>query len=574
MSPLKPGNCYFEMEVLDPGEECHIMVGLVPGNKPRDKPHNWKTDTTAYYRSDGKLHTTDGGVQQKFGLPWVAGDVVGCGIKLDGVAHSRADKTRIQVFFTVNGQKLCTLHAHLPPDGLHPAIGMCTHSPEGARVRLSLNASWESSDIIPMSIDTWEEDWVRQHGIRLNGQLLEYTGRAPTVGLAQTSHPLDTRNHYFEIEIVDPGVACHIAIGVARKDYPKNRLPGWNKGSIAYHADDGKIFIGNGFGEPFGPKCYRGEIMGCGILFPREYKAEVDMCENLSLAAANEEDHYHSSDSEDDDDDEGVDQEGGTKVQVFFTRNGKTIGKREIRIARGGFYPTIGMQTPNEKVGRLEAYGIFVKIPGFKKNGLVHKSQMSNTRLEHPEDMVANGDRVYCKVISVDDEGRIGMSMKVVNQTSGTDLDPNHVQASLDEQRRKTGHVRETRRINLGAVLDTTCSKCGGKGHFAQDCFHIPGATTYELLPDIDYLRQQQEAEEEKGKEHIHHKKKKKDKNNANVHKLCNMFHSCNYSYMFVSRQRKKRKTSIIRGNTKNLLPNLIPAAQALRSNEDSRIMM
>ena len=54
-------------------------------------------------------------------------------------------------------------------------------------------------------------------------------------------------------------------------------------------------------------------------------------------------------------------------------------------------------------------------------------------------------------------------------------------------------------------------------GHFAQDCFHIPGATTYELLPDIDYLRQQQEAEEEKGKEHIHHKKKKKDKKNVST---------------------------------------------------------
>ena len=34
----------------------------------------------------------------------------------------------------------------------------------------------------------------------------------------------------------------------------------------------------------------------------------------------------------------------------------------------------------------------------------------------------------------------------------------------LDEQRRKTGHIRGTKRINLGAVLDTTCSKCGGKG--------------------------------------------------------------------------------------------------------------
>ncbi|KAI0227695.1 SPRY domain-containing protein 3 [Lamellibrachia satsuma] len=349
MSPLKPGNCYFEMEVLDPGEEGHITVGLMPGNKPRERPHSWKTDSVAYYRSDGRLHAGSE-VDQKFGLPWVAGDIVGCGIKLDAVTYNSADKMRIQVFFTMNGQKLSTLHAHLPPDGLHPAIGMCTHSPEGARVRLSLNASWENNDIIPMSIDSWDEEWVRQHGIRLNGQLLEYTGRSPTVGLAQACHPLDTSNHYFEIEIVDPGKACHIAIGVARKDYPKNRLPGWNKGSIAYHADDGKIFIGNGYGEVFGPKCNKGEIMGCGILFPRDYMSEVDMCENLSLAAINDEGDYHSSDSEDDEDDEWVDLESGTKVQVFFTRNGKTIGKREIRIARGGFYPTIGMQTTNEKV--------------------------------------------------------------------------------------------------------------------------------------------------------------------------------------------------------------------------------
>ena len=42
-------------------------------------------------------------------------------------------------------------------------------------------------------------------------------------------------------QIVDPGSSCFIAIGLARKDYPKNRHPGWNKGSIAYHADDGKV---------------------------------------------------------------------------------------------------------------------------------------------------------------------------------------------------------------------------------------------------------------------------------------------------------------------------------------------
>ena len=42
----------------------------------------------------------------EFGLPWVAGDIVGCGIKLDGEAYSGEDKTRVRVFFTVNGQKV------------------------------------------------------------------------------------------------------------------------------------------------------------------------------------------------------------------------------------------------------------------------------------------------------------------------------------------------------------------------------------------------------------------------------------------------------------------------------------
>jgi hypothetical protein len=42
-------------------------------------------------------------------------------------------------------------------------------------------------------------------------QLLEYNGRGKSihdVGLAQARYPLDTTNHYFEIEIVDP-VASH-----------------------------------------------------------------------------------------------------------------------------------------------------------------------------------------------------------------------------------------------------------------------------------------------------------------------------------------------------------------------------
>jgi hypothetical protein len=51
-------------------------------------------------------------------------------------------------------------------------------------------------------------------------QLLEYFGRGKSiidVGLAQARHPLTTRYHYFELQIVDPGENCYVAIGVARR---------------------------------------------------------------------------------------------------------------------------------------------------------------------------------------------------------------------------------------------------------------------------------------------------------------------------------------------------------------------
>ena len=68
--------------------------------------------------------------------------------------------------------QLGTVLANLPPDGLHPAIGMCADPPEGAEVRLCLDATWEEkTDVILMSIDNWEEEWARRHDIRLNGQV-------------------------------------------------------------------------------------------------------------------------------------------------------------------------------------------------------------------------------------------------------------------------------------------------------------------------------------------------------------------------------------------------------------------
>jgi hypothetical protein len=50
--------------------------------------------------------------------------------------------------------------------------------------------------------------------------VLQYTGRGKSiidVGLAQARSLLSTTVLYFEIEIVDPGKSCYIAIGVTRR---------------------------------------------------------------------------------------------------------------------------------------------------------------------------------------------------------------------------------------------------------------------------------------------------------------------------------------------------------------------
>lgn len=77
--------------------------------------------------------------------------------------------------------------------------------------------------------------------------MIEYAGSGLSnndVGFAQAAQPLTPSQHYFELEILDPGKSCYIAIGVAHRQYSSKQHPGWNKGSIAYHADDGEVFVG------------------------------------------------------------------------------------------------------------------------------------------------------------------------------------------------------------------------------------------------------------------------------------------------------------------------------------------
>jgi polyribonucleotide nucleotidyltransferase len=66
------------------------------------------------------------------------------------------------------------------------------------------------------------------------------------------------------------------------------------------------------------------------------------------------------------------------------------------------------------KVARLMDFGAFVTIlPG--RDGLVHISQISNERVERVSDKLKEGDVIRVKVLEVDRQGRIRLSMRDVD---------------------------------------------------------------------------------------------------------------------------------------------------------------
>ena len=67
------------------------------------------------------------------------------------------------------------------------------------------------------------------------------------------------------------------------------------------------------------------------------------------------------------------------------------------------------------KVVKLMEFGAFVNIlPG--KDGLVHISQLAKERVKKVEDVVSVGDTVQVKVMEIDKQGRINLSMKALLQ--------------------------------------------------------------------------------------------------------------------------------------------------------------
>ncbi len=102
----------------------------------------------------------------------------------------------------------------------------------------------------------------------------------------------------------------------------------------------------------------------------------------------------------------------GTVVIASVNRSAAEEAKKRIDMIVSDVEPG---HVYEGKVAKLMDFGAFVTIlPG--KDGLVHVSQISNERVEKVSDKLKEGDIVKVKVLEVDKQGRIRLSMKAVGE--------------------------------------------------------------------------------------------------------------------------------------------------------------
>ena len=73
-------------------------------------------------------------------------------------------------------------------------------------------------------------------------------------------------------------------------------------------------------------------------------------------------------------------------------------------------------------VVKVMDFGAFVNFFG-AKDGLVHISQLAANRVQKTSDVVKEGDKVKVKLLGFDERGKVRLSMKIVDQTTGEDLE-------------------------------------------------------------------------------------------------------------------------------------------------------
>src|SRR4051812_6070070 len=112
-----------------------------------------------------------------------------------------------------------------------------------------------------------------------------------------------------------------------------------------------------------------------------------------------------------------VEDDGTVKVA---SADGESI-KAALKWIRGlTAEPEVG-QIYDGKIVKVMDFGAFVNFFG-PKDGLVHVSELAQQRVASPKDVVKEGQAVKVKLLGFDDRGKVRLSMKQVDQTTGEDI--------------------------------------------------------------------------------------------------------------------------------------------------------
>jgi hypothetical protein len=148
------------------------------------------------------------------------------------------------------------------------------------------------------------------------GGFIQFVGEDEECGVVQARQPVTPAENYIQVHVIESQKESAVAIGVAGRNYALDQMPGWQEGSIAFHLDDGNLFVQAGDPARFGPVCVQGDVVGCRVKFGPN----------------------------------------GSPKSMTWTRNGQPIGTKSIhRIPGfstnlGQLFFSIGLNRPGEKI--------------------------------------------------------------------------------------------------------------------------------------------------------------------------------------------------------------------------------
>ncbi len=123
-----------------------------------------------------------------------------------------------------------------------------------------------------------------------------------------------------------------------------------------------------------------------------------------------------------------VEDDGTVKIA---SADGESI-KAALKWIRGlTAEPEIG-QIYDGKIVKVMDFGAFVNFFG-PKDGLVHVSELAASRVAKPSDVVKEGQAVKVKLLGFDDRGKVRLSMKQVDQTTGEDIGKKRAEAEAPQ---------------------------------------------------------------------------------------------------------------------------------------------